>query len=182
MLTSTSPSFPCIKQLEDLNKQLQKEGRPQCLLTYEERRCWTVESKMEKIVSHRIPWEIGDKSFIDATSQQDGDFLLETHRVEGEVDVLNGSLCWTRLPAWIKYCSWTRCSTLFGNNNILLRVIPLSLCVLTSLTPSSFLSVADSHKHTQTHIFKGERMLPLSLPVNTEDGGEGRKREGKVMG
>lgn len=94
-----------------------------------------------------------------------------------EVDVLYGSLCWTWPPAWIKYGSWKCCSTLFGNNNILLRVISLRLRVLASLTPSFFLFCRHKQTHTDLH-FQGWENATLPLPVSTEARGREKKEGG----
>lgn len=69
------------------------------------------------------------------------------------------------------------CSTLFGNNNILLRVISLRLCILTRLTPF-FLSSSFTDTNKHTHIFKGERMLHCHYQWTQRLGEERRKREG----
>lgn len=100
-----------------------------------------------------------------------------------EVDVLYGSLCWTWLATWIKYGSWTCCSTLFGNNNILLRVISLRLCVLGSLSPF-FLSLWQTQTNTQRLAFSRVRECYIAITSEHRGWGERerRKREWRGMG
>lgn len=100
------------------------------------------------------------------------EFSPEDRQSWKEVDVLCGSLCWTWLPTWIKYGIWTCCSTLFGNNNILLRLISHRLHALTTLTPSLFLFERHKQTHTDSH-FQGWENATLPLPVNTETRGMG---------
>lgn len=100
-----------------------------------------------------------------------------------EVDVLYGPLCWTWLPAWIKYVSWTCCSTLFGNNNILLRVISLRLCPRQPQPLLSFIlsfSSADTNKHTQRQRLTFSRVRECYIAITSEHRGWGEreKKEG----
>lgn len=148
-------------------------GSPECLIMY--KHTYTLTDSLDLYRSgwrKLFPIRSFERLKIRLSRIENWEFFSGDRQSRKEVDVLCGSLCWTWLPTWIKYGIWTCCSTLFVNNNILLRLISHRLRALTtSLTP---FFLFDGHKQTHTDSqFQGWENATLPLPVNTETRGMG---------